>query len=401
MAEQRIMVDIAELYLYTNNPRFEDIADNQRDAILKLVEHHPDKIVKLASDIAENGLSFLETIAIKKNDQQYYIVREGNRRITAIKLLSQPSIVEGLKNTYDKFKQLNKKFVKNPITSIECVLFDDENKLNRWIELRHAGENGGVGLTTWTAMQKRRFDESLGNRSLAIDAVDFIMKSDRIEQNLKDNLHKISITNLERLFGDPYVKSELGIFYKQGEPFIVDTENIKTFTLFRYVMNDIIFNSKFKVALIYNKDNRKDYISSAKTKVLGKSNTNTNTNTNTNSKTGSGDSSTNTESNVNDANNSGAKSTTPNNNSSGSGASANRNQTKANVKPVPLSTSRKVLIPSSYKLSVKHHRLNIIYNELKSLNVDEYPNAVAVLFRTFVELSFDHYANIKKVNNYF
>lgn len=229
MAEQRIEVDIADLCLYTNNPRFSDIADSQRDAILKLVEQQRDKIVKLAQDIAENGLSALDTIAIVKVDEKQYVVREGNRRVTAIKLLSQPSILEGVtvsgvKNVYDKFKQLNKLFIKNPITSIECVLFDDENKLNRWIELRHTGENDGVGLTTWNAMQKRKFDESLGNRSLATDAVDFIMNCDKVSQSLKDNLYKISITNLERLFSDPYVKSELGISYKSGEPFIVEAD---------------------------------------------------------------------------------------------------------------------------------------------------------------------------------
>jgi hypothetical protein len=51
MSERRLVIDVTELYLYTKNPRYEDIADNQRDAILKLVEEQADKIFKLASDI--------------------------------------------------------------------------------------------------------------------------------------------------------------------------------------------------------------------------------------------------------------------------------------------------------------------------------------------------------------
>lgn len=432
MSEKRIVVDIADLYLYTNNPRFEDIADSQRDAILKLVEQQADKIIKLANDIAENGLSALDSIAIMRDDEHHYIVREGNRRITAIKLLSQPNIVEGIKGVYEKFKYLNKIFTKNPIISVECVLFDDENKLNKWIELRHTGENGGVGLTTWNTMQKRRFDESLGNRSLATDAVDFIINNDKIDKNIKDNLHKISITNLERLFSDPYVKAELGISYKLGEPFIVDTENSDKFLLFDYVLRDMIFNANFKVSIIYNKENRKDYINTVKNAVFSVESNNavnkpirnsdiivkpigntSNSNIESLMQTQISDYSNNSIDNDSGkkniiatdnplVNDSGTATSIPVQNADiTSGISKNNSiPAKTTVKAVPLSTARKTLIPSGYKLSIKQPRLNKIYNELKSLSIDDFPNAGAVLFRIFVELGFDYYASIKNINSY-
>jgi len=52
---------------------------------------------------------------------------------------------------------------------------------------------------------------------------------------------------------------------------------------------------------------------------------------------------------------------------------------------------RATLIPKSCKLGVKQQRIQKIYEELKRLDLDEFPNAGAVMLRVFVELSLDHY----------
>jgi hypothetical protein len=52
---------------------------------------------------------------------------------------------------------------------------------------------------------------------------------------------------------------------------------------------------------------------------------------------------------------------------------------------------RKSLIPRQDSLAIPKARILRIFNELRSLSVGDYPNAVAVLFRTFVELSADYY----------
>ncbi len=42
-------------------------------------------------------------------------------------------------------------------------------------------------------------------------------------------------------------------------------------------------------------------------------------------------------------------------------------------------------------MTISHPRIVRIFNELKSLDIDTYPNAGAVLFRVFIELSADCY----------
>jgi hypothetical protein len=68
-------------------------------------------------------------------------------------------------------------------------------------------------------------------------------------------------------------------------------------------------------------------------------------------------------------------------------------------KSVPLSTSRKTLIPSSCVLKVKNApRVNKIYRELRGLEVKGFENACAITFRVFLELSVENYAKTKNIN---
>ena len=61
-------------------------------------------------------------------------------------------------------------------------------------------------------------------------------------------------------------------------------------------------------------------------------------------------------------------------------------------------TDRKNLIPDGCRMAVKHSRVFDIYVELQSgIQVDEAPNAVAALFRIFMELSLDYYMKKKGI----
>ena len=56
------------------------------------------------------------------------------------------------------------------------------------------------------------------------------------------------------------------------------------------------------------------------------------------------------------------------------------------------------LVSADCVIDVKHPRVNDIYLELKGMSVDKFPNAVASLFRIFMELSLDHYMQEKRIS---
>jgi len=58
-------------------------------------------------------------------------------------------------------------------------------------------------------------------------------------------------------------------------------------------------------------------------------------------------------------------------------------------KRIALSTDRHTLIPRNCVIQIQETKVNKIYRELKDISVDDFANAVSVLFRVFLELSID------------
>ena len=49
------------------------------------------------------------------------------------------------------------------------------------------------------------------------------------------------------------------------------------------------------------------------------------------------------------------------------------------------------MVPRTCKLNVTQNRIADIYKELRTLRLDDAPNAIAVLLRVFLELSIDYF----------
>ena len=67
--------------------------------------------------------------------------------------------------------------------------------------------------------------------------------------------------------------------------------------------------------------------------------------------------------------------------------------TTKKIRSIPRSTDRNVLIPKDCVLRINEKKINNIYFELKNVQLDTATNAVAVLFRVFLETSIDYYAS--------
>jgi len=382
-------VKISDIESKLDNPRF-DLADNQRDVIEKMISDQQtseggSKLLNLAKNIVENGINPSERIllAIHEAEPNKYVVLEGNRRIICLKILETPEIIEQTHpKLYKKFKALSVDFNKSPIHEIECVIFENADDSKKWIELKHTGQNEGVGIVEWNPQQQGRFK---GDATLALQAIELLRNSPNIDSTLKNDLGKVPSSSLKRLLDDPDFRNGVGL-KKEGDKLASDLEQSEVEKVLTKIVKDLLAPS-FNVKEIYYKDDRKDYLDTFKSSDLP----------DTTKK---------------------ATSWTfdkPPVSTSTAGAITTR-ATANTIRPVPPSTDRKTLIPSTFKIKITETKPNTIYHELRKLNIDDFPNSGSVMFRVFLELSVDAYMDknsvpyhsndalkerIKKLANYF
>lgn len=385
-------IQVVNLQLDLNNPRFPEPVDNQRDAINKMLEIQKEKIIALAKDIAKNGLDPSENMLVIENvdEPDLYVVCEGNRRLTALKVINDPDI------SYNK--ELSKTFTKiqndvcHDISEVSCVVFDDDSH-EHWVNLKHTGQNRGIGRVEWEAPEKARHMARIGKESYQNQLYSFI---DLYPEEYKDILkskNRIKITNLGRLFNDPDVRNAFGLHPING--FLYCNQSLEKFISdFKKILDLMIevkenrHDSAFTVDRIYKKGNRLQLIhelnivpnfteSSTQWKILDPQIKPKNQNNNTLNKN-------NNDSNTNQsATDQGKNTDSENNDKSGKLKDKNGKITR------PPKADRNVLIPASLRLNFgKNKKCHRIYDELRSaLNLNSSINSVAVMLRVFLDLS--------------
>ena len=87
-------IRIANLHLDLRNFRFEE-QHSQKEAIATMIADQKNKLVALAKDIFENGLNPTDLIIVVRLNEgnNQYRVLEGNRRVTCLKLINNPSLI--------------------------------------------------------------------------------------------------------------------------------------------------------------------------------------------------------------------------------------------------------------------------------------------------------------------
>ena len=141
-------IPVSRLRLDLKNPRLPDIQTSQIEALRLIAHLQGEKLLALAKHIATYGLNPAEKFIVIPDDQDQYIVLDGNRRLTALRLLETPNIVEGYisESSFAQLKKLSASFSKSPVGEAPCIVFVDNEQADPWIELIHDGESGGAGL---------------------------------------------------------------------------------------------------------------------------------------------------------------------------------------------------------------------------------------------------------------
>ena len=209
-------LSVTQLDLDVSNPRFNS-EGNQTDAMRSLlsVERNGEKVLNLAMDICKTGmLDPGDRLYVMKSNHEpnRHIVLDGNRRLTALRLLSQPALIDrddiGLDVAMrQRFKRLQTDFKGKWPNEVDVVVFEDKETANHFIRLRHTGENDGAGRSAWSALQVARFDHT-GSwqcleylRQVGVFELDVINALDRSSFEITNFERVVEKTEFQKRFG--------------------------------------------------------------------------------------------------------------------------------------------------------------------------------------------------------
>lgn len=360
-------VNIDELQLDLKNPRFAGLA-SQREALEKIVATQGSKLVNLAEDIAIEGISPAHRMLVTRTPGKgatTYTVLDGNRRLAALKVLSNPAVLDGMTNIGDltarKLRALAKDFRPESVEPLDIYACKNEEKARHWIEAIHTGENEGRGVVGWDGIATARYRGE--NTSLKV--IEFVKMAGKLTDAELATLERFPITNLDRLLGTPEIRDRLGLTLEEGD-LLSDLPQAELLRPLIKIVSDLA-SKKVGVSMLKSKDDRLKYVGSLGAALPDLS----------------------------------KRSGTP------EPIEKLPAYAKGHAKAVTTATARslldrKTLIPpqSQCTLNITDQKLQQMCKELRKLPLDSYPIAIAASFRVFLELSLDHYGATQKIPAY-
>lgn len=342
--KMRKIVELDKLVINPENYRFDPV-ETQDEAIDLMLEEKGNEIFNMAKHIVEYGLDEAKNLRVTAMKKDLYKILEGNRRITALKCLHNPSLIknESLKN---KFLELIKEAEKEKKTipkMVNCFVYGDEVDAAKWVKLDHTGKNEGVGLVEWGTAEKNRFAEKFeGKLSPAMQAVKLY---EEVTKSKIDDPNELNLSTIDRILSNPESRSYIGLGMMGGEIYpITSLKEVgeRLDKLFNKMLLEKIpvkefYNTELTIKFIKNLYGEKPKPSKGPVKVNF------------------------------------------------------RKEKKKSKKRLPKSNDRNILIPNVCDLEIKENKINNIYHELMEIPLAEFPNAVGVLFRVFLETSLDYY----------
>lgn len=351
----RLELDIDELLLDLENPRISR-ADSQREALQKIIEDQDVKLVVLAESIVTDNLNPMDRWLVVKSptERGRYTVLEGNRRLATIRMLHNSAVMNDLEiraPVKRKLEELSDHFSLKAVEPIDCFEVADRADAATWLTQRHTGENKGSGIVNWGGVATARFR----GRDPALQALDSVLSFGNLTEEERQLIESFfPISTLDRLLSTPAVRSLIGVEIADAKltTELPPSEIIKP--LRRIVMD--LATEAVNVTALKTKEQMVSYVSKLQRDLP-----------NLSKKKGK---------------------PVPVDELSDSDFRAPTAKPKPKPKPKPV---RKALIPRDCYFTVSNAKIAEIANELRNLHIAEFPHAISVLFRVFLEQSVEHY----------
>ena len=363
---------MTELDLDCENPRHGAVGD-QDAALARLIVDQRDKLVRLAVDIHDNGLSPSQLFIVKREDSGRFTVLDGNRRLAALRILDDPAKLPAKHKT----QEFNRA-VSEPSTIpdvVMCVVVPNRDEARLWLDRTHSGQMAGIGNVPWSAAAKYRFNpnpSSRGHTASAIIVLDWLRQRLAADDPARADIDEVesdSVTTFGRLAQDPDVRGWIGFDFQAGTVGLNDDESAVIRRLLKIIEK---LAGDVTVTQLKKKGDRARFIA----ELLGGDTFGLT----------SPDPPVDSEAPEQDANDEG-----PTSGTDGPAQEAGPDESGG--------TTERPQQPAhpyaSINIAPLHPRLQQIIAEVRKLNPDRYPNAAAALHRVIIELAVTDYLHRK------
>ena len=333
--------------------------ENETAAIAWLFNERETHMRNLTKDIVEQRQIY--EYPLVSPDKSKFIVFDGNRRVTCLKLLDDPR--RAPTTELQAFFRDQKALWKGTFPKeIPCQVEADRDRIDEILFRRHTGSQSGVGQSTWDDRMKATFITRTGKGG-GPSLADEIEKR-LAEANLLPSRRKIPRSTLNRLLSAEPFRHRVGISMKSGR-FQFTHDETKSLAALARIAKDMAERT-LVLGDIWDIDGKQNYLDQLEREgVLPDKKRKATI----------------------------AESTVPIDKPA---------KVKPSVKAIP--TVRTTLIPQKdFDLSwpgrlQRHHR---IWEELQfHLDLRTHPNAISVLMRVLIELALENYIKEAKVTVY-
>lgn len=192
---------VLDLLLHRDNPRHVS-KHNQEEVIEYLLAD--EEVYNLARHMSQNGINPLEVVAVFPDEDRNLIVAEGNRRVCAAQLLTDPQ--KAPESVRARFRALAAKG--QDVSSINTAVFSDYDTAQPWLQVLHDGEQEGIGRRRWKPEQKARATTSKSTDALAVAVLDYAEKNGLISSEIRK---AVRVSTATRYLANPEVRRSMGI----------------------------------------------------------------------------------------------------------------------------------------------------------------------------------------------
>lgn len=378
-----------------------DEVDSQRAAIRAVIEEQGNGLVALAEHYLKHGLMPGERLLVIPDDtsdeEDSFIVMEGNRRATMLKILANPALALET-NIHNKFSELARTFSMNPQRNLPCVVLPDRTTALIWVEVKHSTGMGGAGVEKWGAPATARFSEYIyGKVTRWIAAIRFLSANGINTTHISNGIAR-KTTAVSRVLNAGAMRDVLGVHFDLRGNIEFENGDLEAgIRLIQSIMEEMA-SDRFNTNRVHSFEDRVDFITEFEdlaVKQLAKEHD---------------DSEPSKDSRNSNGNGSGRKDESGRqaNDSTGSDPSGRdaggRKASEGSGRPsqgVRRGSRQRATLASTKRgdeLHINVERLNEIYKEARRLKVDNHTSVSAVIIRVFVELSCEHFLVSKQVS---